>query len=107
MLAEPKFAHQPNQLAARNALARIDLAHGDANKAIEEIRQGLAIAAPELGDRHSWIGEAHLLLGDAQTAPGDTAAAGREYAVAAASLRSLPIDHPLRVESESRLARHR
>lgn len=99
-LADPRVAHHPNQLAARNALAQIDLMHGDAGKAAEEIRAGLAIAEPELGDRHTWIGEAHRLLGDAQTALHDSAAADREYALAKTIFDAQPRDNPLRVRSE-------
>ncbi len=102
-LADPKFAHHPDQLPARIALAQIDLQHGDANQAIARIEQGLVIAAPELGDKHAWVGEAHLVLGDARKALGDTAAADREYAAAAAIFSILPPDHPLRVEVENRL----
>jgi len=107
VLADPKFARHPDRLPAQTALAQIDLLHGDANKAIARIEQGLAIATPELGDKHSWVGEAHLVLGDARKALGATAAADREYAAAATILGALPPDHPLRVEAESRLARKR
>ena len=107
ILADPKFAHDPDQLPARNALARIDLLHGDANKAIEEVQQGLTIALPEVGEKHSWVGEAHLLLGDANDALHDAAAAEREYASAAAIANTSPPGHPLRIETESRLARKR
>ncbi len=106
-LADPKFAHQPNQLAAENALARIDLLHGDANKAIEDVAKGLVIAQPELGDKHSWVGEAHLILGDAQIVLGDKAAADREYTAATVILSTLPPDHPLRIEAEIHSARQR
>ncbi len=104
-LADPKFAQHPDQLPARTALAQIDLLHGDADQAIARIEQGLVIATPELGDKHSWVGEAHLVLGDARKALGDTAAADREYAAAATILGALPPDHPLRMEAESRLPR--
>jgi eukaryotic-like serine/threonine-protein kinase len=104
ILASPAFTQHPNQLPGRTALAQIDLLHGDANKAIERIEKGLVIAVPELGEKHSWVGEAHLRLGDAQTALGDAVAAHGEYTAAAAILSTLPADHPLRVEVESRLA---
>jgi tetratricopeptide (TPR) repeat protein len=104
VLADLKFAHHPDQLPAQIALAQIELLHGDANKAIERIEKGLAIATPELGDKHSRVGEAHLVMGDARKALGDTAAADREYAAAAAILGALPPAHPLRIEAESRLA---
>ncbi len=106
-LTDPKFAHRPNLLAAENTLAQIDLLHHDPKAAIERIGRGLAVAEPELGEKHSWVGEAHILLGDAQAALGDGAAAGREYATALAALSALPTDHPLRVEVENRLAQKR
>jgi tetratricopeptide (TPR) repeat protein len=105
-LVDPKFAHNPDRLEVQNALAQIDLAHDDPNKAIEEIQQGLAATVTELGDRHSWVGEAHLLLGDARKALGDTAAANREYVAASAALSALPSGHPLRKQIENRLAQH-
>lgn len=103
-LADEKYAHHPVRLAAINALAQIDLWHGDAKKALTEINDAIAMTRPELGEKHNWIGEAHLLLGDAQTALGDVAAAAREYTTAAAIFSGLPTDHRLRMLAESRLA---
>jgi eukaryotic-like serine/threonine-protein kinase len=102
-LADPKLAHLPTQLAARNALAQIDLIHGDAKQAVEKIREGLRLALPELGDGHSSVGEAHLILGDAQMALADKSAAAREYAVAATVVRGLPAGHPLKAQVATRL----
>jgi len=103
-LADEKFAHHPVRLAAINALAQIDLQHGDAKKALTEINDAIAITLPELGEKHSWIAEAHLLLGDAQTALGDATAAAREYTAAAAIFNGLPADNRLRMQAESHLA---
>jgi serine/threonine-protein kinase len=103
-LADPKFAHHPDQLPARTALAQIELLHGDPNRAIDLIESGLAIAAPELGKHHSWLGEAHLVLGDARKALGEDASATKEYQAAATIASTLPAAHPLRASVTSRLA---
>ncbi|MDR3388275.1 MAG: serine/threonine-protein kinase [Rudaea sp.] len=104
---EPKFAHNPNLLAAENTLAQIDLLHHDPAAAIVRIRNALAVAEAELGEKHSWVGEAHLLLGDAQAALGDHEAAGREYATALSVLGALPGNNPLRAQAESHLGQNR
>jgi len=100
LVEDPRFAHQPNQLPGRVALAELALLDGDPARAADEIAKGLAAAAAELGAHHTWVGEAHLVLGKARAAAGDTAAAKAEFSVAADILGKLPADHPLRLRAE-------
>lgn len=64
LLQTPRFATNPLRLPAYTALARIDLAHGNNDAAIDVLRRELD-AATELDPMHPWRGEALLVLSQA------------------------------------------
>lgn len=102
VLADPLFKSHPDQLAAHMALAEIRLHRGDAHGAIAEIGSGMAIAAPELGDRHSMIAAAHLLLARAYAKLGDNPHARAELVAARTAIDALPAPHPLHARLAAR-----
>ena len=97
VLADVRFAHHPYQLAAQIALAEIELAAGKPQAAMDRVQAGLAIAMPEIGEKHSWVGQAHMILSRAHAAQGDAMGAQQEDAQAEAIVAAQAPGHPLRL----------
>jgi len=95
VLAQSRFARDPNRLLAQIALAEIELENSRPAHAIERLASAMSISEKELGAQHSWFAEAHLLLARAQEQAGDRAAATGHRARAERIIGALPASHPL------------
>jgi TPR repeat protein len=97
VLADARFTHHPYQLPAQIALAEIEIANSRPQAAVDRVEAALALALPEIGEQHSWVGQAHAMLAEAQTALGNPGRAAREQKLADAIVDAQPPGHPLRL----------
>ena len=90
--------NNPLFLATQIALAKIDVARGRPQQAIDRIQLALEHIEPLIGHSHSWIAEAHLVNELAQKQLGNIEAARLEHHQAATIIADLPTRHPLRTK---------
>jgi eukaryotic-like serine/threonine-protein kinase len=104
VLDDERFLNHPYQLPAQIALAEIELSAGRPQPAIDRIEAAVAIARPEIGESHSWMGQAQLIIAAAAASLDDQARARTETALADPIVAAQPPAHPLRLWAEGERA---
>jgi eukaryotic-like serine/threonine-protein kinase len=95
LLAEPRFAHSPQRLPARIAMAELALANGAPGPAIAPLAKVLAELESELGPAHSLRAQSYRMLAAMREITGDRAGAHADSDRAADAMAQLPAGHPL------------